>query len=374
MSRAAALRWAKQAQAETQASRDPAYLERELREVPGWETLPPEVRRQIAKYRPLRVAPHDWLKVEAAARRLLALRLAARQRVGEPVSVRKVNVIGSHLAPYLVWASQHLEHRNLADLTLAVLEGATLDRYTSEAMVGSPRSTVATRRSEIGGALRAAQVGPEGPKLPYRPVRPPYLRANAACHGRLAKNQPTAARRRGMAFILAAGYGAGLDAREMSLVRANDIFSVELPSGERAVLIRVRGERPRTVVVRREYEVLLLYAVSLHRHEGRPRNGLMLGRKPDRRKATAPTLEKLVTADDHRVVIEVPRLRSTRLVAHMSAAVPLGVLLSAAGLQSARTLTDLLPFASVPDEAERVSLLRGQPGMLHGALDAEVAP
>jgi hypothetical protein len=197
--------------------------------------------------------------------------------------------------------------------------------------------------------------------------------ADAAYHVRLAKNQPTEARRRGLAFILAAGYGAGLDGRDMSSVRANDIFTMELPSGEPAVLIRVHGERPRTVVVRHEYQDLLLYAVSLHRHEGRPRSGLMLGRKPGRRNVTTPAFEHLVTADGREIVIEVPRLRSTWLVAHMTAAVPLAVLLTAAGLRSARTLTDLLPFASVPDEAKRVSLLRGQPGALQDVANGQGA-
>ena len=366
ISRAAALRAAKQAQLESQVRRDPLYLDNNLTEIPGWQALPVDVRRQITNYRPQRVPRRAWAEVEQLARRLLVLRLVVRHTAQEPTTVRKVNIIGSHLAPYLIWARHHLEHQDLPELALLILEETTLDRYTAEAMLDSPRSTVATRRSEVRGALRAARTGPQPQRLPYRPVRPPYLAAEAAYHLRLAKNQPTASRRCGAAFILAAGYGAGLDGRDMATTRACDCFTVDLPAGEKAVLIRVGGDRPRTVVVRQEYQDLLLYAVDLHAQQGRPRNGLMLGRKPGRRNVTTPALERLVTADGRDVVIEVPRLRSTWLVAHMSSAVPLGVLLTAAGLRSVRALADLLSYTSAPEEAECVALLRGNAGMLLG--------
>jgi hypothetical protein len=368
-SRASALRAAKQAHAEAQSRRDPVQLETELTQLPGWQSLPTDLQAKISHYRPQRVPRKDWTDVEPIARRLMALRLINRNQAQEPTPMHKVNVIGSHLAPYLVWVRQNLEHHGLPELALLCLEEATLDRYTDECLTGMPRGTVATRRSEIRGALRCARPGTQPQRLQYRPVRPPYLAAEAAYHVRLAKNQPTASRRRAIAFIVAAGYGAGLDGRDMSSIRARDIFTIDLPNGDAAVLIRVGGDRPRTVVVRAEYQDLLLYAVALHAQEGRSHNGLMLGRLPGRRNVTTPAFERLVTADGGDVVIEVPRLRSTWLVSHMSAVVPLGALLAAAGLRSARALTDLLPYTHVPDEAECLSLLRGRPGML--ALDPE---
>lgn len=364
ISRAAALRAAKQAHAEAQRHRDPVHLETELADLPGWQDLPPDVRQKVLDYRPLRIARKDWAQIEAIARRLMALRLIVRARAQEPTTVRKVNVIGSHLAPYLVWARHHVEHQGPPELALLCLQEATLDRYTDQCLTGMPRSSVATRRSEIRGALLAARPGPHPQRLQYRPVRPPYLAGEAAYHARLARNQPTASRRRGIAFIVAAGYGAGLDGRDMSVVRARDIFTVELPDGDQAVLIRVRGDRPRVVVVRADYQDLLLFAVALHAEEGHSRNSLMLGRLPGRRNVTNPVLERLVTADGRDVVIEVPRMRSTWLTGHMSSAVPLGALLEAAGLRSARALTDLLPYTRVPSHNECVRLLRGRPGML----------
>lgn len=372
-SRAAALRAAKKSHAESQLAKDPVYLEARLTDIPGWQSLPIEVRDQVLKYRPLRVPRKEWEQVHDIARRLMALRLIARHAAGEPTSVRKANVIGSHLAPYLVWARRALEHTTSSELALLVLEDTTLDRYTDEAMQSDPRATVATRRSEVRGALRAARPGPRPTKLPYRPVRPPYVSAEVAYHVRLAKNQPTASRRRGVAFIVAAGYGAGLDPRDMATVRRQDIFVLDLPDGELAVAIKVAGDRPRTVVVRRDYQDLLLFAVQTHREEGRATSGLMLGRKPGRRNVTTPALERLVTAEGREVVIEVSRLRSTWLVAQMSTAVPLGVLLAAAGLRSVRALADLLPYTVVPDEDTCLALLRGKPGMLLASHEDDAA-
>lgn len=351
-SRAAALRAAKQAAAEGQNRRDPIYLERELPDLPGWSELPVEVRQRITNYRPQRVGVEAWSAAEPIVRRLLA--------IAGPTTRHNVNILGCHLAPYVSWAAKHLEHANLNELGQLVLEDSTLDRYTFEAMADDKRSTTATRRSHVRGVLIKARPGPRPRRLAYRPVRPPYSGAEAARHRQLARNQPTAARRRGLAFIIAAGYGAGLDGRGMRTVKASDILTLSLPDGDRAVAIRVGGECPRVVVVRDEYADLLLYAVELHLAEGRGRRGLMLGRKVGRKNVTTPTIERLVTADGQTVEIEVPRLRSTWLVAHMNAPVPLAVLLAAAGLKSARAIVDLLPYTSPPEELDRTTMLRAQ--------------
>ena len=69
-------------------------------------------------------------------------------------------------------------------------------------------------------------------------------------------------------------------------------------------------------------------------------------------------MEHAVTArSGERVAIEVNRLRATWLVAAMCAQVPLGPLLAAAGLRSARSLTDLLAHCPAPDPAEVAAAL-----------------
>lgn len=79
----------------------------------------------------------------------------------------------------------------------------------------------------------------------------------------------------------------------------------------------------------------------------------VLGRSATRRNITTPVMESAVSAQaDVTVDIEVNRLRATWLVAAMTAAVPLADLLAAAGLRSARTLTDLLPYCPAPNPAQ----------------------
>lgn len=363
-SRAADQRAAKLAYQESLQQRDPLYLDLDLCEVPGWTSLRSGIQARVRDYRPVRVPAKQWVAVEDLARRLLVLRLALVRVDNDDAGRRRVNVIGSHLAPYLVWVHENLQHERRDELVRLVLEETSLDRYTDEALHNVPRGTVATRRSEVRSVLRAARPGPHPAKLHYRPVQPPYTAAEAAHHERLARNQPTAARRRGLAFIIAAGYGAGLDGRDMATVRACDILTLDIPTGEQAVAIRVGGERPRIVVVRSQYVELLLLALKIRRTEHRGTKAMMLGEKPNRRNITAPVLERLVTASGAEVQIDVPRLRSTWLVAHMSASVPLGTLLAAAGLRSARAIVDLLPFVTPPDTEQAIQLLRGTRGLL----------
>jgi hypothetical protein len=164
--------------------------------------------------------------------------------------------------------------------------------------------------------------------------------------------------------VVALGYGGGLDGRDMRWTRAFDVFTRSLPDGSTVTCVQVRGDRPRTVVIRAEYADLLQEAVRIHLAERRGRQGLLLGQKPNRRNVTTPVFEHAVTADDTDVAIEVARLRTTWLTALMSSPVPLAVLLAAAGLRSARALVDLLPYTTVPDEDTTARLLRGRPGLL----------
>ena len=59
--------------------------------------------------------------------------------------------------------------------------------------------------------------------------------------------------------------------------------------------------------------------------------------------------------------ISTARLRSTWLLACMCAPIPLNVLLSTAGLRSARTLADLLPYCPAPSDADVQHILAAIP-------------
>jgi hypothetical protein len=296
-----------------------------------------------------------WRQVEDLARRIIV--------AAKPKTPNKAKVLGSHLAHYLTWTASQFGG-DPTPLAALVLEDVTFRQYEHEGQLDARPGTRATRRSEIRPALLAARPGPAPAKLPYRPVRPPYTRAEQAQHVRLARNQPTRGRRRALSAVVALGYGGGLDGHDLRWLRACDVFVRKLPDGTNATCVRVRGSRPRTVVIRAEYAPLLHEAVQLHLAERRGKTGLLLGQKPNRSNVSTVAFENAVTADGAEVAIEVARLRTTWLTALLPAPVPLAVLLQAAGLRSARPLVDLLPYAPLPDDDTATRLLQAQPGSL----------
>lgn len=171
---------------------------------------------------------------------------------------------------------------------------------------------------------------------------------------RLARNQPTLDGRRALSLLVGLGLGAGLDGRDLRHLTRDSFTDLEIGEPAPALTVTVGGtERPRTVVVARAYEPLVREALALHDQARRGRTAPLLGRKADHRNVTTPAVAAAVTAQAGVAVqVEVNRLRATWLVACMSANVPLAALLAAAGLRSARTLTDLLAHCPAPDPAQ----------------------
>jgi hypothetical protein len=190
--------------------------------------------------------------------------------------------------------------------------------------------------------------------IAYQPVAAPYGRAECAAFARSARHQPTADKRRELSFLIGLGLGAGLDGRDLRHVTRDGLTDLDIGEATPALLVTVGGtERPRTVVVRRQYEPLVRDALRLHDSTRRGQHAPVLGRKESRRNVTTPAISNAVTAQTGvGLVIDVNRLRATWLVACMTAVVPLGVLLRAAGLRSARSLTDLLAHCPEPDPAD----------------------
>jgi len=65
-----------------------------------------------------------------------------------------------------------------------------------------------------------------------------------------------------------------------------------------------------------------------------------------------------MVAGSHVPALSVSRLRATWMVTMLSAAVPLGWMLEAAGVTSTRSFYALLAYAPTPDPALRAELLR----------------
>lgn len=356
MSRAAALRHARQAALAAQA----AVAGPQLAPEPDFGELPDDVAAAIRAYRAQQLADGTWESVETLTHRLLA--------GYRPATAKQVSNLGSHLVSFLLWfptwpgrddPAAPIEPREL-------LRPGLVDAYLLA--TGGPDASLATRRSVLRRALRSLDAAAPPPTIAYQPVAAPYTTAECAALVRLARHQPTPSRCRQLCFVVGLGLGGGLDGRDLRHVFRNGCIETTLPDGTPLLTVQVAGgERPRTVVIRRQYEPLVREALRLHDAARRGASTPVLGREPGRRNITTPVIEHAVTArEGERVEIEVNRLRATWLVAGMCAPIPLADLLRAAGLRSGRSLTDLLPYCPEPDPDEVAAVLT----VMRDAVDA----
>ena len=347
MSRAAALRHAKAAaQAAAAAKAGP-----QLAAAPDLDELPAAVREPIAGYRPHGVPAAEWDALADLTRRLVA--------GYKPASATNAGNVATHVVGFLRWVRRW---PGRADGTAPLrpeelLTAGLVDAYM--AGVSAPDATRATQRSVLRRAVRSLDASAQPAKIAYQPVAAPYDPATCAALVRLARHQPTPDKRRSLSFVVGLGLGAGLDGRDLRHVHRDSFAEVDLGEKTPGLAVTVGGtERPRTVVVRRTYEPLVREALALHDAARRGQRAPILGRSATRRNITTPVLETAVTAQAGVAVdIEVNRLRATWLVVCMCAAVPLNVLLPAAGLRSARTLTDLLAHCPQPAPADVATAL-----------------
>ena len=209
-----------------------------------------------------------------------------------------------------------------------------IDEYIRVGMAEQKESLRAARRTRLLALAAATNPGPEVPAkltpVGHSAIKPCYTPAELAVIIRAAKVQPTEARGRDLACVVALGAGAGLDSIDM-----RDLFTEHIEDlGGAGILIHVQAPRPRVVPLRVELEDLLRRAVA-----GRPAGQLLLGHKQDRRNTAARATERAAL---YKVPhIEPARLRATWLADLMTDAIPLAVILQAAGLKSARTLSEL---------------------------------
>ncbi len=319
-----------------------------LADAPDLSNLDPGVAEAIVSYRPKRIPAGRWAAMSAVCQRLVA--------GYQPPSAEVAKNVGSMVAGFVEWAASRPGRPSpAAPLGLEeLLDAGLVDAYDAHlASNDVPDGSRATRRSVLRRALRSLDAADRPAPIAYQPVAGPYSPAECAAFVRLARHQPSPARRRELSFVVGLGLGAGLDGRDLRHVARDSFADVDLGETAPGLAVTVAGgDRPRTVVVRRAYEPLVREALVSHDGAGRGRTAPILGRSQARRNITTPVMTHAVTARaTETVAIEVNRLRATWLVAAMCAPIPLGVLLAAAGLRSARSLTDLLAHCPAPAPA-----------------------
>lgn len=311
-----------------------------LEQANGPEPLPADLETALGDFVPRGVTPAEWLVIIPM---LTAIMRGCR--------IRGSATFRQHLSDvtlYLRWALRQGHAPELG----AVLRHSLIDEWARTELAALENSTRNTRRSRLRSLATDLHPGPDaparGPAIQRTVVKPPYEDAEVDAIVRIALTQPSQRIGQQLCAMVGLGLGAGLDSTDLRPVRVHHIDD----RGEDGLWVTVLGPRPRLVPVRRAYAHLVTAGCV-----GLGRDSLLSGREASRNQVTASIVANAVAlgSPPH---IEQTRLRSTWLTHLMCAPVPVAVILTAAGLVSARTLTDLLPYA-----ASRYAGLNGQEGL-----------
>jgi hypothetical protein len=302
--------------------------------------LPTGVAAFLDEYRPAGVGDVEWAAIWDVHREVM-------NRAGF-VTKATLDKYVAVVAGFLVWCHQ----RHLPLVIESVFTRDTIDAFYVGGMTAHKHATRNDYRSRLHGL--APKVNPTlvAPTVfatdGYQHVRPGYTETEEAMIRRVALRQRRPLTRRQVCAVVGFGAGAGLDGKDLRSLRAQDVTV-----SDDGIEVQVTGPRPRVTVVRHDYEQLVLIGIeTLH-----PAS-LVLGRDIDRKSITSNILGRADVFDDA-PKIEVSRLRSTWLMSLMRRSVPIQVILDAAGLQTARSLTDLVPHLAPLEPGDNHDWLRG---------------
>ena len=185
----------------------------------------------------------------------------------------------------------------------------------------------------------------------HKAVSDPYSAAEMAAIIRIAASQESESVARQLAFILGACRGAGASSSDLRELHARDVED----RGDAGVFITLgRAERQRTIPVRQEWENYVRRGVV-----GIRPDGILIGTVRNRKNIAGDILNRVVALGKDAPHIEAGRLRCTWIAELMSETIPVQVILHAAGLQGARTLTDLARRFTQDEIITHLGLLKG---------------
>ncbi len=302
--------------------------------------LPADLETYLVGYEPNRADKADWEAV-----RETFVWVMRRCGITGATSFRHHCCV---VAGYLMWRHSRCE-------SVAVGEAFThgeVGRYCRQGLSGHNPDTALSYHSKLKSIASKVNPGPASPpkvRIPgHNSVQPGYTVAEMAAICRVAERLHAPKARRQVCAIVGLAAGAGLSPEDMRNLRRRHIDD----RGDDGIIVNVPGKRRRTTVVLRDYEDLVRIGV-----EGLGESSLVLGTKAARKNITGNIIADAPIHEDL-PPITAWRLRSTWICHHMTNRVPLAVLLKAAGLTSARTLTDLMKY--LPDTAADPSgILRG---------------
>ena len=305
-----------------------AAMARQLAEVLAQQEEQRDLPLELAQLTDSYTSQHSTAAELNAIRPFLRTVISASTLSG----VESVRKHCTHIAALATYARQ----RGLQLEPAQVLTTAFIDEYIRLGMPGAGDTVRAERRRRLLALATTVNPGPTTPArltpIEHRSIKPPYTPAESAVIARVCRTQPTEAKRCALSVVVALGCGAGLDSVDFRRLYTDHIEDL----GTEGLQIHVQDPRPRIAPVRRAWEDLLRSAIT-----GRRRGELLLGDKEDRRNTASRAVGNAALYNVPH--IEPARLRATWLADLMTDNIPIGLLLQAAGLKSARTLVDLAP-------------------------------
>lgn len=306
---------------------------------PASPALPAELADALTRFQPGPPLNREWDRL-----RPVIADVMARSSIRGADSFRKYL---THLGYFLLWA----DDQGLP-LTAVTVARVHTDEYARIGMPGSSEKSRADRRARLrwlADQVNPGQAPDKGVPVSRPTIRPPYTDHELSQVIRTALIQPTPGQTRRATICVGLGAGAGLDSADFRGLRGEHVVD----SGRDGIVVRIPGRSARTVPVRRAFESLVRTGMT-----GRAPDQLLLGRVEDRRNLAANSLADIVALGGC-PRIQQSRLRATWLAALLRQPVPLDVLLTAAGLRSARTLPDLFPHLEPVAPNARAAWLRG---------------
>lgn len=311
----------KTSMAETLRQRAALAAERATPTEPLPETFVAWLRNDYQPALPMRPL---WPTLRPAVEEILSM-----SRVRGEEALRKTT---THLLHYLAWR----QRRELPLSALVAMNRRDVDDYTTNGMPDSSAKSRSDRRSRLRALcdnLNPDQAPHHGVVVPRQAVKPPYTTQEVTALGRAITVQPTPDLTRSTNLCFGLGAGAGIDSPDLKLLDTTHVTDL----GEQGIRVDVPGDRARTVWVLREFEPFVRAGLQGLR-PGQP----LVGRLKTRRNVAAAIYADTVLLGGL-PKLEQSRLRITWLATLMSRPIPLGVILTAAGLRSSRTIFDLLP-------------------------------
>lgn len=229
----------------------------------------------------------------------------------------------------------------------------TIERFID---FGLPGMTSATRDSYRRRLmrLRAAVFGKD--PVTGRPIKlsdsdtyRPYTKTEQKELWYWAQNQPSRHREVACKVLICLGLGCGLDSAEICQVRTHDVRV----AGNGAVVVEVRGPRPRIVQCRMGWEAHL---AELKAHAVASKAAWPFLPTAERRDTSlVSSLVSRARKSPDAPPLKVRRMRTTWLVDLIESRVALTTIVAAAGIDSLDALSPVLPYLSSADvtEAER---------------------